>query len=37
MLRIYNEWLADFCRAAPERFAGLAPSPTTTSKRRSPR
>jgi predicted TIM-barrel fold metal-dependent hydrolase len=24
MLRIYNEWLADFCRTHPERYAGLA-------------
>ena len=24
MLRIYNDWLADFCSAHPDRFAGLA-------------
>ena len=24
MLRIYNEWLADFCNTHPDRFAGLA-------------
>ena len=24
MLRIYNEWLADFCVTHPDRFAGLA-------------
>ena len=24
MCRIYNDWLADFCRHAPERFIGLA-------------
>ncbi len=24
MLRIYNDWLAEFCSAHPERFAGLA-------------
>ena len=24
MIRIYNEWLADFCASRPERFAGLA-------------
>src|SRR5438132_8370712 len=24
MLRIYNEWLADFCAAHPDRYAGLA-------------
>jgi predicted TIM-barrel fold metal-dependent hydrolase len=24
VIRIYNEWLAEFCRAHPERFAGLA-------------
>ena len=24
VIRIYNEWLADFCKAHPERFAGLA-------------
>jgi hypothetical protein len=27
MLRIYNEWLADFCSKQPERFAGLANIP----------
>jgi hypothetical protein len=27
VLRIYNEWLADFCSARPERFAGLASIP----------
>src|SRR5436190_18526111 len=24
MLRIYNEWLADFCASHPDRYAGLA-------------
>lgn len=24
MIRIYNEWLADFCQTHPERFAGIA-------------
>ena len=24
MLRIYNEWLADFCATHPDRYAGLA-------------
>jgi predicted TIM-barrel fold metal-dependent hydrolase len=24
MFRIYNDWLADFCKAAPERYIGLA-------------
>jgi predicted TIM-barrel fold metal-dependent hydrolase len=28
VLRIYNEWLADFCAARPERFAGLASIPS---------
>ena len=28
LLRIYNEWLADFCAAAPDRFAGLASIPS---------
>jgi len=27
MMRIYNEWLADFCDANPDRFAGLAAIP----------
>ena len=27
VLRIYNDWLADFCSARPERFAGLASIP----------
>ncbi|MBM4442441.1 MAG: amidohydrolase [Candidatus Rokubacteria bacterium] len=27
MLRIYNDWLADFCDARPERFIGLAAIP----------
>ena len=27
MTRIYNEWLADFCRPYPERFAGIASIP----------
>jgi predicted TIM-barrel fold metal-dependent hydrolase len=26
-MRIYNEWLADFCSTHPERFAGLASIP----------
>src|SRR6201997_2359443 len=26
-MRIYNEWLAEFCSARPERFAGLASIP----------
>ena len=31
MLRIYNEWLAGFCKAHPDRYAGLAniPNPST--------
>ena len=28
LLRIYNEWLATFCDAAPDRFAGLASIPS---------
>ena len=27
VMRIYNEWLADFCATHPERFAGLASIP----------
>ena len=27
VMRIYNEWLADFCSKHPERFAGLASIP----------
>ena len=27
LLSIYNAWLADFCEAAPERFAGIASIP----------
>jgi uncharacterized protein len=27
VMRIYNEWLGDFCSAHPERFAGLASIP----------
>jgi predicted TIM-barrel fold metal-dependent hydrolase len=27
-LRIYNEWLADFCRTHPDRYAGLAAIPS---------
>ncbi|HEX7787282.1 MAG TPA: amidohydrolase family protein, partial [Methylomirabilota bacterium] len=27
VIRIYNEWLADFCSTHPERFAGLASIP----------
>ena len=26
-MRVYNEWLADFCSTHPERFAGLASIP----------
>lgn len=29
VIRIYNEWLADFCKTHPERFAGLACIPNT--------
>jgi predicted TIM-barrel fold metal-dependent hydrolase len=29
MIRIYNDWLADFCDTHPERFAGLACIPST--------
>jgi predicted TIM-barrel fold metal-dependent hydrolase len=29
MIRVYNDWLADFCETHPERFAGLACIPTT--------
>ena len=28
MMRIYNEWLADFCAKKPERFAGIASIPS---------
>ncbi len=28
LLRIYNEWLADFCAKKPERYAGLASIPS---------
>src|SRR4051812_34710350 len=28
ILRIYNEWLSDFCRSHPDRFAGLASIPS---------
>ena len=28
MLRIYNQWLGDFCRTHPERYAGLASIPS---------
>jgi uncharacterized protein len=28
MVRIYNEWLADFCRTHPDRYAGLASIPS---------
>lgn len=28
MLRIYNEWLADFCETHPSRFAGIASIPS---------
>ncbi|HKV53880.1 MAG TPA: amidohydrolase family protein [Candidatus Binataceae bacterium] len=28
MLRIYNDWLASFCRAHPDRYAGLACIPS---------
>ncbi len=28
MMRIYNDWLADFCASHPERFAGLASIPS---------
>ena len=28
VMRIYNEWLADFCAAKPERFAGIASIPS---------
>ena len=27
VMRIYNDWLADFCSTRPERFAGLASIP----------
>ena len=27
MMRIYNDWLADFCASEPNRFAGLASIP----------
>ena len=29
LVRIYNEWLADFCDAHPERYAGLACIPNS--------
>src|ERR1700726_1230007 len=28
MLRIYNQWLAGFCRTHPDRYAGLASIPS---------
>jgi predicted TIM-barrel fold metal-dependent hydrolase len=28
MLRIYNQWLGDFCRSHPDRYAGLASIPS---------
>ena len=28
MMRIYNEWLADFCASKPDRFAGIASIPS---------
>ena len=28
MIRIYNEWLAGFCRTHPDRYAGLASIPS---------
>ena len=28
MIRIYNDWLAEFCAGQPERFAGLAAIPS---------
>jgi hypothetical protein len=28
MLRIYNQWLGDFCRTHPDRYAGLASIPS---------
>ena len=30
VMRIYNEWLAGFCAAKPERFAGLAAIPSAS-------
>ena len=30
MIRIYNEWLADFCKTHPDRYAGLACLPSVT-------
>ena len=30
VMRIYNEWLADFCEKFPQRFAGLASIPSGT-------
>ena len=29
VMRVYNEWLAEFCAAHPERYAGLASIPNT--------
>ncbi|HET9924385.1 MAG TPA: amidohydrolase family protein, partial [Methylomirabilota bacterium] len=29
VMRVYNEWLTDFCSTHPERFAGLASIPNT--------
>jgi len=34
MLRIYNDWLHDFCRAAPDRLSAWPTFPTTTWKSR---
>jgi hypothetical protein len=33
MYRIYNDWLADFCRHYPDRHVGLGVCPTATSTR----
>src|SRR5213596_1896128 len=37
MVRIYNTWMADFCRHYPDRHIGLANLPTATSTPRSPK
>lgn len=30
LVRTYNDWIAEFCRSAPEQFFGLAKLPTTS-------
>ncbi len=37
MIRIYNEWLADFCATHPDRYAGLASIPSHSIEAAVPR